>query len=641
MKAEGKEYGKNPGYRVRFGDVRPEGWLKAELEENMAGCIGHLDALVPDLILEHDIYHRERLSRGEKLKDLGRNDNSSPESKGFEEQFFWWNSETQSNWRDGYCRSAYLLENDAYIQKVRAYVDKILESQEDGYLGIYDQELRFRCSGENGELWAQSTLLRGLLACYEAGKNERLLEHILMAADCIMAGYPKDASHPFDLTSPFAGVGHGLTIVDSFEWLSRITGDERYVDYAVWLYEEYSAYPQSEEDLQIKNIENPFYLFHGHAVHTFEHIRALIIAAYSKTEYMPVLERLLAKLPYYLTPSGAPIGDEWIFGRTADATWTGYEFCTLQELLHTYSLLARKSGNLLWCEALEWLYFNGAEGMKHPSDSAIMYLKTDNCYGADEYPHPDKGAWNPRYKYSPTHQDAAVCCVPNSGRITPYFIESMLFEWTDGFKAGGFGPCVFHGQWSGVPVMIRQESSYPMELSARFHIMAEAPVRFAIHFRRPSWAKRMTVNGRIYENEQAQCGEIVIDQVWEDHWIDISFECDIQFRTDFKQQTFVTHGPLVYCLEIPASERIIKAMRVPGFYEKGYSAVSRAVERFKIPVENQALFSWEKNGALGQQSTACDPWGALKISGVFRDGETDKTLAMRPMARTILRKVTF
>lgn len=641
MNIDTMDMDKNPRYRVMFGDVKPLGWLKRELQDNMAGCIGHLDGLVPDLIREHDIYHRERLTRGQKLKDLGRNDSTAPEFEGFEEQFFWWNSETQSNWRDGYCRSAYLLEDETYMKKAAAYVEKILESQEDGYLGIYDRELRFGCTGENGELWAQSTLLRGLLACYEAGKDERLLTHIRIAADCIMAGYPKGSSHPFDLINPFAGVGHGLTIVDSFEWLSRITGQRRYEDYAVWLYEEYSAYSQSEEDLQIKNIEDPFYLFHGHAVHTFEHIRALIIAAYSRPEYMPLLERLLAKLPYYLTPSGAPIGDEWIFGRTADATWTGYEFCTLQELLHTYCLLAKKSGNLLWCEALEWLYFNGAEGMKHPTDSAIMYLKTDNCYSADEYPHPDKDEWNPRYKYSPTHQDAAVCCVPNSGRITPYFIESMLFDWTDGFKVGGYGPYVFHGQWHGVPVVITQKSSYPLELSARFHIKAQAPVRFAMHFRHPSWAKRMIVNGRIYDNACGQCGEIVLEQVWEDCWVDISFECDIQFRTDFRQQTFVTRGPLVYCLEIPAWERIIKEMLVPGFYEKGYSAVSREIETLKIPGAQQANFTWEPIMEVSQLQNAVDPWGALKISGVFWDGENNRTLEMRPMARTILRKVTF
>ena len=279
--------------------------------------------------------------------------------------------------------------------------------------------------------------------------------------------------------------------------------------------------------------------------------------------------------------------------------------------------------------------------MKHPTDSAIMYLKTDNCYSADEYPHPDQGEWNPRYKYSPTHQDAAVCCVPNSGRITPYFIESMLFEWIDGFKAGGYAPYVFCGKWNGVPVKITQESSYPLELSARFHIKADAPVRFAMHFRRPSWAKRMIVNGMIYKNEHSQCDEIIVEQVWEDHWVDISFKCDIKFRTDFKQQTFVTYGPLVYCLEIPASERIIKAMRVPGFFEKGYSAVNRDVEMLKILAEQQELFTWEKNVAAGQPQAPHDPWGTLKISGVFWDGETCRTLAMRPMARTILRKVTF
>lgn len=621
-------------HRITFGAVKPLGWLRKEVEENMSGCIGQLDALLPTLIDGHDIYHTQRINRGEKLKDLGRRDNCAPEFEGFEEQFFWWNSETQSNWRDGFIRSAYLLGDETYIRKVRAYVERILNSQDDGYLGIYDRELRFQCTGENGELWAQSTLLRGLLACYEAEQDKALLERIVLAAQCIMDGYPKGQSHPFDLKEPFAGAGHGLTVVDAFEWLYEVTGRRDFLEYAVWLYTEYSAWPQSEEDLQLKNILDPFYIFHGHAVHTFEHMRALIIAAFADEAYRPALDAALTKLAYYLTPSGAPIGDEWIFGRTADATWTGYEFCTLQELLHTYRLLMVKSQDMGWYDRLEWLYFNGAEGMKHPTESAIMYLKTDNCYTADEYPHPDSDAWNPRYKYSPTHQDAAVCCVPNSGRITPYFIEAALFACSDGFKAAGFCPYEFKGQWKGIGVSIRQESAYPMALTATFYITTTEPVAFAIYFRFPAWAKRMYVNGVGYDQPNDGCREITVEQTWHEDKVDIRFECDIQFRTDFRQQTYVTRGPLVYCLDIPACERVIKALAVDGFYEKGYSPVSRYMETLKIRPEDHDKFCYDaQQPVLG--------WKDMRISGIFSRGEQTLAMDMRPMARTILRKVTF
>ena len=107
---------------IRFGDIKPMGWAREELEENMTGCIGNLDRLVPDLIQEHDIYHTDRLGKGSKLRELGRNDTGEDKLEENQEQFLWWNSETQSNWRDGFCRSAMLLGDEEWLEKVGPYL---------------------------------------------------------------------------------------------------------------------------------------------------------------------------------------------------------------------------------------------------------------------------------------------------------------------------------------------------------------------------------------------------------------------------------------------------------------------------------------------------------------------------------------
>ncbi|MFN5475669.1 MAG: hypothetical protein ACK484_03680, partial [Sphingobacteriales bacterium] len=54
-----------------FGEVRPTGWIKAQIQENLNGFTGHLDQLVPDLIVQDDIYGRNRLSKKVKNKDVG------------------------------------------------------------------------------------------------------------------------------------------------------------------------------------------------------------------------------------------------------------------------------------------------------------------------------------------------------------------------------------------------------------------------------------------------------------------------------------------------------------------------------------------------------------------------------------------
>ncbi|MCD7917062.1 MAG: hypothetical protein LUF84_01130, partial [Clostridiales bacterium] len=67
--------------RIKFGQIRPCGWLKRELRESMRGCIGHLDQLVPDLILKDDIYGKDRLGCGSAQKELGRNDPAEPDAQ--------------------------------------------------------------------------------------------------------------------------------------------------------------------------------------------------------------------------------------------------------------------------------------------------------------------------------------------------------------------------------------------------------------------------------------------------------------------------------------------------------------------------------------------------------------------------------
>ena len=147
--------------QLPLGDVRPQGWLLKQLEENLDGFTGHLDSLVPDLIIKDDIYGKDRLSKKVKSKDVG-----TVNSEGdWQVQFLWWNSETQGNWWDGYIRTAILSGNERHLAKIKKYIRNILSTQDaDGYLGIYDPELRYHFDNENGELWAKTTLLRGLLA---------------------------------------------------------------------------------------------------------------------------------------------------------------------------------------------------------------------------------------------------------------------------------------------------------------------------------------------------------------------------------------------------------------------------------------------------------------------------------------------
>ena len=110
--------------------------------------------------------------------------------------------------------------------------------------------------------------------------------------------------------------------------------------------------------------------FEGHGVHTYEHWRALTVAAVAAAAGegtadglpMEALEAAYArKLEAALTPSGAPNGDEACHPRgTADDT--GYEHCSVQELLHGYGMRVEATGDVSLGDRMESLVFNVGDG---------------------------------------------------------------------------------------------------------------------------------------------------------------------------------------------------------------------------------------------------------------------------------------
>lgn len=604
------------------GAVKPAGWLKTQMQKDWEGFVGNLDKLVPAL-MQDDIYGKDRLKKNSQAKDLGNLKAGDAEG---EEQYKWWNSETQSNWWDGYIRYAFLLEDAQGIEKVKKYIDKVLATQDqDGYLGIYDPELRYQFNSENGELWAKATLLRGLLACYEASKDEKVWNALVRAVENVMQNYPIHASRPFESGKKFnGGVSHGLTFTDVLDKMYQHTQDRKYTEYALFLYQNFSSTYQSEADAQLTNILDEKYRLQSHGVHTFEHLRPLTVATYTANtpEMQKALATYLARIQSVTTITGGAVGDEWIAGREADATHTGYEYCSLQELLDSYSVLMQKSGKVQFAENVERIFYNAAQGARHPQHSCIAYLKTDNSF---EMLGTKNGEIEPnrkqtRYKYSPAHQDVAVCCNPNAGRITPYFVQNMwLKEGENTLVASLLGANVLETSLKNTQIKIAQITNYPYENDFTFQVMVEKPLDLVLKIRKPVWAKKVITKVQYTENE----GFIIIQKTFDkEESIHISFEAEVSIQQDAQNAYYFSYGALVFAQAIEAEEQ--KGTEyAKGFVDLYYAP--KAQTSYKIPLQPTAQY---KQGKI---------WVTLQHEGTQK---TEK-IALVPLSKTILRRVTF
>jgi len=605
-----------------FGSIKPAGWLKIQMQKDMEGFVGNLDKLVPDLIND-PIYGTERLHKQSKSKDLGNLKSGDAAS---DEQYKWWNSETQSNWWDGYIRNAFLLDNQLEIEKVKIYINRILATQDkDGYLGIYDKELRYKFRGENGELWSKTTLYRGLLAYFECTHDPKVWKALLRAVENVMQNYPVNQSQPFFAGKDFSGgVAHGLTFTDVLDRMFQLTGDQKYWDYATFLYLNFSENFSSEKDAQLRNISDPNYKLQTHGAHTYEHLRPLIVAAYASgnTDLQKALKIYLARIKSCTTMTGGAIGDEWIGGRMADATHTGYEYCSLHELMDSYTVLLQKNGNLQAAEEIETIFYNAAQGSRNPDHSCIAYLKTDNSFemNGTRNGEAEPGKKQTRYKYSPAHQDVAVCCVPNAGRISPCFLQyCWMKERPNTLVAAIFAPNILNTTIQNVPVKIEEITGYPYQNRFVFRIETETPLSFRLKIRKPEWAKNIIT----LEKYQLENGFIVIERAFaKKDLIELEFITDVLVKEDLNHEKYFKYGALVYARQIASTEQKGKVY-APGFEDLMYTP--KDITRYKL-LENHNVKYQD---------------GKIIVNLKNETKQITEKVELIPMAKTILRQVSF
>jgi hypothetical protein len=620
-----------------FGSTRPSGWLAEWMRRDLDGFVGHLDRLVPDLIVEDDIYGRDRLAAGAAVKDLGAVTEVDLEHP---EQFLWWNSETQSNWRDGWLRHVLLVGDAAQRAAVRSYVEQMVATADaDGYLGIYAPDLRYPLHGENGELWAQATLGRALLGYVEAADDRahagEVLVAVVRALRVTMSAWPVGGPSPFPAQS-YAGAAHGLMVVDVLDRVADLTGDETFRAYAAWLYRAFCEGHTSEPDARLDQLGDPEAVFVGHGVHTYEHLRALVIAGQVEPtpELADGLAVYLGRLSACLTPAHGPIGDEWIAGRSADATTTGYELCSTQELLDSLLRLVAATGDLRWADDAEAVALNAGLGAWHPTVSAVAYLQTDNALAmTGNRPDLPDDPHQTRYRYSPVHRQAAVCCVPNAGRLLPTYLRGAVLQADEDVVIALYGPMRTTLTVGGAQVTVEQRTQYPDEHAVDLFVTSSPPRTFGLVLRVPGWATGVDVAVEP-EGDHPRAGievdragdRVVLRGTWTSQRVRVEFAAAPVIERDARGDGYVRWGPRVLALPIPDHSVVTADYGVAGLVDVAVTPACDEHADLRLVADPAAL----------QVITG-------GVEALFRvgDGPTTTVRTLAPLGTAALRRVTF
>src|ERR1035441_7257323 len=126
--------------------------------------------------------------------------------------------------------------------------------------------------------------------------------------------------HRITLTPMLPGGVHSLMFTDVTERLYELTGNSAYRDFGLFLCRDVFVTGRGEAtDLRWKALLDPTLLFSGHGATTCESLRAPIWCASvtGRPLYLAAVEQLFAKAGRQVSPTGAPVSQEGMYGHSS------------------------------------------------------------------------------------------------------------------------------------------------------------------------------------------------------------------------------------------------------------------------------------------------------------------------------------
>ena len=487
--------------------IRPEGWLKRQLQLQADGLAGHLDTVWPDV----------------------------SDSKWIGGKHEGW--ERVPYWLDGFIPLAWLLDNEDMKARARRYAEHILShQQEDGWI----------CPCEGSErrqydVWVVFLICK-VLAMYADFTGDKRAEEAVEKAlrqlnshlnGCTLFGWGQ--SRWFECYVPILW----LYEKKPQEWLLQLARklrtqgmDWRYV-FEDWHFE--------------KPDPKGCWTFITHVVNIAMALKAE--AMIGQLENAPVHRNAKHALELLWRDHGMAAwhftGDECLSGTSPIH---GSELCSVAEAMYSYEHLIRFTGETFWSDVLERLAYNALPATISPDMWTHQYDQMTNqisCvpFEKDQYPFLTNYEESHLFGLEPNYG----CCTANMGQAWPKFALSAVMKSSDGLAITAIAPVRAMVDVNGVPVAVRVETDYPFKNSYRVHITAEKPVSFALKLRIPGFAFDSTIDGQ-------PAGDGVITRCWNgEETVSVSFRTEAKLRERPEGMFCLEDGPLLFSVA-PSTE---------------------------------------------------------------------------------------
>lgn len=533
-----------------LGAIRPEGWLRDELERMSQGMTGHLDEWYPEVCGPLNAW-------------LGGDGDT-------------W--ERGPYWIDGLYPLAKLLDDDALDAKAMKWIEWTLANQRpDGQIGPRTLRKEDRTQPppagvqihKPDDWWPRMVMLKILQQHYLATGDQRVLECLDRYFRYQLKELPNRPLH--DPQNPRSGSwwaaqrgGDNLMVV---LWFYNITGEQYLLDLAELLSEQTVPVaswfgPGVDNVIRFRGDQGPAL----HCVNVAQMMKTPVIRWQldQSQQRLDAVENGFADLRvFHGQPHGLFGGDEGLHGDGPDR---GSELCTAVEMMFSLEKMFEITGNPMFGDRLERVAYNALPTQATDDYRGRQYFQQTNQVQVTEGERDFFNDGGERQVYGLLN--GYPCCTCNMHQGWPKFAQHLWMASRDnGLAAIAYAPSTVTAQVAdGQTATLKMETGYPFEEVVSITVSVSEPTVFPLNLPIPGWAAaaRVEVNGEPTGKPNAGCMHEVAREWKDGDVVTLILPMDLRTSQWFARGVAIERGPLVYALDVGEAWSEVERARPDG-----------------------------------------------------------------------------
>ncbi len=507
-----------PLIKLPIGAIRPEGWLRGQLEILAEGMVGHLPLL--------SRWCRFETSAWANPQGLGEH--------GWEEMPYWLR---------GFGDLGYVLGDERIIAEARRWTEAVLAStREDGYFGPRPNE-------EANDFWPHMVMLYALRSLHEATGDERVLPVMTGFFRYLKALPPGRLYQQINDAGWWQGI-RGADMLDSIHWLYNRTGEP-------WLLELARINHEATADWTAG-------IASWHGVNICECFRGpaqFWVQSRQERHLKATLRNYDAVWSIFGQMPGGLFGADENCREGFTGPRQGAETCSIVEFMHSCEVLLKITGDGVWADRCEDAAINSLPAAMSADMKSLRYVTAANqvqCDRRNRAPLIDN--WGDMYSYRPDAQYR--CCQHNVAFGWPYYAEHAWMATGDnGLAAVLYAPCTVRARvGDGAEAMIVERTDYPFDGTVELSVSLDRPAEFPLVLRVPGWCDgaAVKVNGSPVELQTPGGRWIVLRRTWNSGdavRLDLPMTLKARLWETNDNSVSLDLGPLTFALKIGEEQR--------------------------------------------------------------------------------------